>query len=85
LWCWGGLSNVNSGSDRDIGNGTDTGSALPVQIGSEDDWISVGGLGGGHTCALRADGTAWCWGSNSQLALGDNPLADSLVPARVAG
>jgi hypothetical protein len=85
LWCWGGLPSVYSNTDHDIGNGTDAGSALPVQIGSDNDWTSVSGLGGGHTCALRSNGTAWCWGSNSQLALGDNPLTDSLVPARVAG
>lgn len=85
LWCWGGLPSVYSNTDHDIGNGTDAGSALPVQIGSDNDWTSVSGLGGGHTCALRSNGTAWCWGSNSQLALGDNPLSDSLVPARVAG
>lgn len=85
LWCWGGLPSVYSNADHDIGNGTDAGSALPVQIGSNNDWTSVSGLGGGHTCALRSDGTAWCWGSNSQLALADNPLSDSLVPARVAG
>jgi alpha-tubulin suppressor-like RCC1 family protein len=85
LWCWGGLPSVYSGGDHDIGNGTPSGSALPVQIGSNSDWTSVSGLGGGHTCALRSNGTAWCWGSNSQLALANNPLSDSLVPARVAG
>jgi len=85
LWCWGGVPSQYASNPNYIGNGTATGSTLPVQIGSDDDWVSVGGQGGGHTCALRSNGTAWCWGSNSQLALGDNPLSDSLVPARVAG
>lgn len=39
-----------------------------------------------HSCALRTDGTVWCWGSNSSGQLGA-PLAgfNSAVPLRVEG
>jgi alpha-tubulin suppressor-like RCC1 family protein len=43
-------------------------------------------VGGGHVCSLTADGTAWCWGSNSSGQLGNGstaPLSD--VPVPVSG
>jgi alpha-tubulin suppressor-like RCC1 family protein len=33
------------------------------------DWQTVS-VGGDHTCALKTDGTAWCWGSNRYGQLG---------------
>ncbi len=33
------------------------------------DWASVS-VGGDHTCALKTDGTAYCWGSNQYGQLG---------------
>lgn len=41
-----------------------------------------------HHCALRTDGTVWCWGKNDWGALGDPSLpADAVlaVPAKVPG
>src|SRR5688572_14814117 len=38
-----------------------------------------------HTCAVRTDGTVWCWGSNQSGQLGDNTLIDRLVPVQVQG
>jgi len=43
-----------------------------------DAWI-------GHTCAIAANGTAFCWGSNSQGQLGDGSNVDRQSPAEVAG
>ncbi len=39
----------------------------------------------GHTCALAADGRAYCWGWNGNGELGDGTQADRLVPTGVAG
>jgi alpha-tubulin suppressor-like RCC1 family protein len=37
-------------------------------------------VGGRHTCALRGDGSVWCWGQNSFAQLGDGTTTESLFP-----
>ncbi|HEY5948164.1 MAG TPA: hypothetical protein VIV40_21860, partial [Kofleriaceae bacterium] len=39
--------------------------------------------GGGHSCAVRNDGTVWCWGRNDFGQLGDGSAADSDLPVQV--
>ncbi|MBN2196910.1 MAG: hypothetical protein JW751_29165 [Polyangiaceae bacterium] len=36
-----------------------------------------------HTCAIRADGTLWCWGSNERGQLGLGDRGDRSEPAQV--
>ena len=38
-----------------------------------------------HTCALRSDGTAHCWGANFNGQLGDGTTTGRLTPTPVAG
>ncbi len=40
-------------------------------------------VGQQHTCARRADGTAWCWGSNSYQNLSDGTFNLSSTPVQV--
>jgi alpha-tubulin suppressor-like RCC1 family protein len=37
-----------------------------------------------HTCAIRDDGTAWCWGRNEVGQLGDGSREDRTSPTKVA-
>ncbi|UCC47617.1 MAG: hypothetical protein JSV41_08960 [Gemmatimonadota bacterium] len=46
-------------------------------------WRSVD-AGYMHTCALAVDGTAYCWGRNTEGELGAGHYADRSVPERVA-
>ena len=39
--------------------------------------------GSGYTCALSADGTAYCWGENSSGQLGDGTTTFQPLPAKV--
>jgi alpha-tubulin suppressor-like RCC1 family protein len=41
--------------------------------------------GGGHTCAIAADGAAFCWGENTRGILGIGATIDVPLPVRVAG
>jgi len=47
-------------------------------------FIAVQG-GERHSCGVRADRSAWCWGDNASGQLGTGDLASSLVPVQVAG
>ena len=83
--CWG------ANSDGQLGNGTTQSSALAtVVIGSAVKPVSaltgVVSLSAGsdHTCATLADGTARCWGGNSDGQLGDGTTTSSLLPAVVS-
>jgi alpha-tubulin suppressor-like RCC1 family protein len=39
--------------------------------------------GGDHTCAVRTDGTVWCWGDNDFGQLGDGTSVARLMPVKV--
>ncbi|HEX4419207.1 MAG TPA: hypothetical protein VH165_14950, partial [Kofleriaceae bacterium] len=39
--------------------------------------------GDNHACAIRSDGTAWCWGRNSHGELGDGSTTDRVSPVEV--
>src|ERR1043165_1424022 len=41
--------------------------------------------GDGHSCAIRDDHTAWCWGRNETGQLGDGTVDDRIEPVQVAG
>jgi Regulator of chromosome condensation (RCC1) repeat len=79
LWCWG----LNG--DGEFGDGTTTNSLVPVQVGGHaSDWAAVA-AGALHTCAVKTDGTLWCWGDNTFGQLGDGSMTNSLVPVQVSG
>lgn len=48
------------------------------------DWKSVS-VGADHTCAIRAQGYLYCWGSNTYGQLGDGTLTTRTSPKWVSG
>jgi alpha-tubulin suppressor-like RCC1 family protein len=81
LWLWGYNSGGNLGTNDVVHRSS------PVQtISGGTNWkqVSIGpqsGIpGGGHTAAIKTDGTLWLWGSNSNGQLGDNTITSKSSP-----
>lgn len=80
--CWG-LNNFGG-----LGNNDPTVSSVPANSATPVVGLSnVIALSAGevHVCALRADGTVWCWGDNSARQLGGTTQRVSYVPVKVPG
>ena len=81
-YCWGD----NSSGQLGINPAPSTSNA-PVQITgspSGSKWVEIS-TGSAHTCGLRDDQSAWCWGNNDYGQLGNNTTASSFEPVLVAG
>ena len=80
-WCWGGLVT------------TETGVRVPSVIGRRvpgpdgtgalTDVKAIAG-GADFTCALKTDGSVWCWGLNDKGQLGNESTVDSANPVKVS-
>ncbi len=44
---------------------------MPVQVSTLGDQVAAVSAGDYHRCALKSDGTLWCWGGNEQGELGN--------------
>lgn len=60
LWVWGNVP-VQLGSPPPPIFYT---SNVPVQLGSDTDWVMVN-VGYLYGCAIKQDGSMWCWGKNT--------------------
>ena len=56
----------------------------PVKVSGLTGAISITS-GWGHSCAMRNDGSVWCWGSNNAGQAGHSSFLDQVVPVRVPG
>lgn len=80
VWCWG------KNDQGQLGDGSTTDSLLPVQVAGLTDVVDVAAGGfNGLSCAVRSNGTVWCWGDDqySQLGDGDMSASDALTPTQV--
>jgi len=80
--CWG------DNSYGQLGNGTTTGSLIPVAVENSAGTGPLTGvvqvaLGKYHACARLVDTTVDCWGHNGYYELGDNTNLDHLLPKPV--
>lgn len=86
-WCWGsnefgqlGVATVTSCAD------VNTCARRPVEVGGGHTFVKIA-AGVTHTCALKANGEAWCWGggyaSGRAGYLGTGMLQQSVTPVPV--
>jgi alpha-tubulin suppressor-like RCC1 family protein len=77
-WCWG------DNTYGQIGDGTvGAQKNVPTAVSGGLKFISIS-AGGGHTCAIAADSSAYCWGFNQFGQLGDGTEQNHSIPTRVA-
>jgi len=76
LWAWG------ENAYGQLGDGTTTSHASPIQVGTATNWASVA-AGNHHTVAVKTDGTLWAWGRNAEAQLGDGTITNRSSPVQI--
>jgi|GEM_PF-656665 len=79
-WCWG------DDTTGELGNGAPSDDQnVPVAVTGGHLWKKIDS-GTGHTCGIKSDDTAWCWGNDSNGQLGDGvTTTGSPDPVLVSG
>jgi len=80
--CWGG------NYWGQLGNGTKTNVSVPTEITGDlitGETVTQIAAGNAHSCALTADGSLFCWGSNLDGELGNRFTTTTNEPILVAG
>lgn len=75
--CWG------QNESGQLGDGTTTASATPVQVSGLSNVVSIS-TGVFHACAILADGNTRCWGLNSTGQLGDGSTTNRSTPQAIS-
>jgi alpha-tubulin suppressor-like RCC1 family protein len=79
LYCWG----YNYGGQ--VGDGTTVQRPLPTSVTTFGSTVAQVGAGGDHTCAIKSDGTTWCWGANGAYQIGDGTNVQRALPVQATG
>lgn len=81
LYCWG------YNSKGTVGNGTNATQTTPLAVpGFANIKAFSTSSVSDVVCAIKSDGTAWCWGSNATNQLGTNDSATNLLsPTQIPG
>ncbi len=81
LWCWG------NNEDGELGTGTTEPESQPTPVKALLDQVKAVSIAEYVTCALRIDGTVWCWGIASDSFLGQSIVGEKhrATPTQVPG
>lgn len=77
-------SSIQDGSSGQLGNGAISNQTQPVLVSGGRAFATIA-AGGGHTCALNASGSAWCWGKSPANGQQDNTTEPALVGGSAGG
>jgi large repetitive protein len=75
--CWG------DNSRGELGNGSEIGSSIPVNVTGLSTGVAAIAAGSKFTCAVLTDTKALCWGDGSNGQLGNGSTAGVTTPAAV--
>ena len=79
-WCQG------QNDEGQLGTAEPVSTTTPVQVpGSWIEIVSGAGFESVTTCGIKANRSAWCWGSGGQGQLGNNGTTSSATPVKVVG
>lgn len=79
VWCWG------SNGDGQTGQAWEERVEAPRAVeGLGADVVQIA-AGGATSCALRGDGSVWCWGNNRDGQLATGARSSSAIPTKIAG
>jgi alpha-tubulin suppressor-like RCC1 family protein len=78
-FCWG------RNTSGQLGDATTTTRLVPTPVVGEHTFASLNAQGDVHTCAVRTDSAAYCWGGNDSGQLGDGTTGPRVVPTAVSG
>lgn len=82
--CWGANPRGQLGDGRGGGDTSGANREAPVPVAGSAAFARIF-AGAAHTCALTADGAAWCWGDNAAGQLGDGTTERRPSPVAVRG
>ncbi|MCA9573225.1 MAG: hypothetical protein KC656_35560, partial [Myxococcales bacterium] len=77
--CWG------NNASGELGDGSMTGSPVPVGVAGLSSDVLMISAGDHHACAVTTSGALLCWGANDFGQLGDGTTTNSPVPVEVVG
>jgi alpha-tubulin suppressor-like RCC1 family protein len=92
--CWGSNANGQLGHGNELdptcGSSQTACNANPIFVQASDAGVPIRGvtqitLGESFVCALKDDGTVWCWGEGANGRLGGGDTNDSPFPVKVVG
>jgi len=77
LYCWG-----HNGYGQ-VGDGTNENRNSPTPVPGMSSGVSSISLGWYHSCAIKIDGSLWCWGNNEYGQLGDGSYGNKNSPVQI--
>jgi len=80
IYCWG----ANYYGQLGIGSDDNNPHPIPTQVIGLTNVVNISS-GYYHNCAIKRDGTVWCWGYNLYGQLGDGTRNDRYTPVQVQG
>lgn len=66
-----------------FGNNATTDRSSPVQVGTQNDWVSIATGTSNSIIALKENGTIWSWGGNEYGQLGQNDIINRSSPVQL--